>query len=103
MIRGKKAMPIFITLSNWTDQGIKTVKDSGQRYGAFKALVESKGGKVLSFYMTMGAVDLVVTYELPSDEAAAEVALKIGAGGNVRTQTLKAFDEATYRKLTAGV
>ena len=96
-------MPTYIGLASWTDQGIKGVKDSGKRFDAFKALVEGKGGKVHSLYMTMGAVDMVVTYELPSDEAAAEVALKLGAGGNIRTQTLKAFDEAAYRKLTAGV
>lgn len=96
-------MPTYIAFGNWTEQGIKAVKDSGKRYDAFKALVEGKGGKVHSLYMTMGAVDLVVTYELPSDEAAAEVALKLGSGGNVRTQTLKAFDEAAFRKLTGGV
>lgn len=96
-------MPTYIALVNWTEQGIKAVKDSGKRYDAFKALVEGKGGKVHSLYMTMGAVDLVATYELPSDEAAAEVALKLGSGGNVRTQTLKAFDEAAFRKLTGSV
>ncbi len=96
-------MPIFIGLVNWTEQGIKAVRDSGKRYDAFKALVEGKGGKVHALYMTMGAYDIVATYELPSDEAAAEVALKLGSGGNVRTHTLKAFDEAAFRKLTGGV
>lgn len=96
-------MPTYIGLVNWTEQGIKAVRDSGKRYDAFKALVEGKGGKVHSLYMTMGTYDIVATYELPSDEAAAEVALKLGSGGNVRTQTLKAFDEAAFRKLTGGV
>jgi uncharacterized protein with GYD domain len=96
-------MPTYIGLVNWTDQGIKAVKDSGKRYDAFKALVEGKGGKVHSIYMTMGAYDIVASYDLPSDEAAAEVALKLGSGGNVRTQTLKAFDEAAFRKLTGSV
>jgi uncharacterized protein with GYD domain len=96
-------MPTYIGLANWTDQGIKNAKDSGARYDAFKAMVEAKGGKVHSVFMTMGAYDLVVTYDLPSDDAAAEIALKLGASGSVRTQTLKAFDEASYRRLTAGI
>ncbi len=96
-------MPTYIGLVNWTEQGIRAVRDSGKRYDAFKLLVEGKGGKVHSLFMTMGAYDIVATYELPSDEAAAEVALKLGSGGNVRTQTLKAFDEAAFRKLTGGV
>ncbi|MEZ5866550.1 MAG: GYD domain-containing protein [Geminicoccaceae bacterium] len=96
-------MPTYIGLVNWTEQGIKAVRDSGKRYDAFKALVEGKGGRIHSLYMTMGAFDIVATYELPSDEAAAEVALKLGSGGNVRTQTLKAFDEAAFRKLTGSV
>ncbi|MGF1561717.1 MAG: GYD domain-containing protein [Geminicoccaceae bacterium] len=96
-------MPTFITLATWTEQGIKDVKQSGARYDAFKALVESKGGAVRSLYMTMGAHDLIVTYDLPSDDAAAEVALTLGQGGNIRTQTLKAFDEDAYRRLTAGL
>lgn len=96
-------MPTFITLASWTEQGIKDVKQSGARYDAFKALVASKGGAVHSMYMTMGPCDMIVTYDLPSDESAAEVALKLGAGGNIRTQTLKAFDEDAYRRLTAGL
>jgi len=94
-------MSTYIGLASWTDQGIKNVKNSGARFDAFRSLVEQKGGRVHSVYMTMGAYDLVVTYELPDDDAAAEVALKLAAGGNVRTQTLKAFPEADYRRLTA--
>ena len=96
-------MPIYVALGSWTDQGIKHVKESGKRYDAFKGLIEQKGGKVHAFLMTMGAYDFVTTFDLPSDEAAAEVVLKLASGGNVRTQTLKAFDEAAYRKLTAAV
>ncbi len=96
-------MPTYIGLANWTDQGIKNVKESAARYDAFKALVEDRGGHVRSFFMTMGAFDLIITYDLPSDDAAAEVALKLGASGNVRTQTLKAFDESAYRRLTSAV
>ena len=96
-------MAVFIGLATWTDQGIKTVGNSGDRYDAFKAMVEKHGGKVHSVFMTMGAYDLVVTYELPTDEAAAQIALALGAGGNIRTVTLKAFPEDDYKRLTAGI
>ena len=96
-------MPVFIGLATWTDEGIKTVRESGCRYDAFKAMVEKHGGKVHSVFMTMGDYDLVVTYELPSDEAAAQIALTLGASGNVRTVTLKAFPEDDYKRLTAAV
>jgi len=66
-------------------------------------MVEKHGGKVHSVFMTMGDYELVVTYELPSDEAAAQSALTLGASGNVRTVTLKAFPEDDYKRLTAAV
>jgi uncharacterized protein with GYD domain len=42
---------------------------------------------------------MVVIVEAPNDEAVARLALALGSAGNVRTQTLKAFSEADYRKI----
>ena len=42
-------MPKYVTLYNWTDQGVKTAKDTVNRYQAAKQLVESKGGKIERF------------------------------------------------------
>ncbi|HEY82504.1 MAG TPA: GYD domain-containing protein [Dehalococcoidia bacterium] len=96
-------MPIYISLANWTDQGIRNVKDSPQRYEAFKKAVEAAGGKVIGFYLTLGRYDMVVIIEAPSDEVAASVILGVGSKGNVRTETLKAFPEAEYRGIIAKV
>ena len=46
---------------------------------------------------------MVAILELPNDEAAARMALTVGSGGNVRTTTLKAFDEVTCRQIVASL
>lgn len=96
-------MSTYISLVNWTDQGIRNVKESPQRLGAFKKAVEAAGGKVTGFYLTMGRYDMVVITESPSDEAAAALILSIGSLGNIRTETMKAFPEAEYRNIIAKV
>lgn len=90
----------YIMLVNWTEQGIRDIGRSPARADAAKALAKKLGGEMRKLYMTMGAHDLVAVLDLPSDEAAANFALHLGQAGNVRTTTMKAFSEATYRKLT---
>lgn len=83
-------MATFISLINFTDQGIRNVKESPQRYETFRAMAEKLGVKINSIYYTVGSYDLVVVVE-GSDEAATAALLKVGSLGNVRTQTLRAF------------
>ena len=92
-------MPSYLALVNWTEQGIKSVKDSPRRLDQAKKLIEQAGGRMIFFYMTMGQYDLVTLYEVSNDEAAARVSLQLGMGGNVRTTTLKAFTEDEYKKI----
>ena len=96
-------MPTYITLANWTEQGIRNVKESPQRLDAAKKAVEAAGGKWVSFYMTMGRYDMVVIIEAPGDEVASAVLLAIGSGGSVRTETMKAYPEAEYRNIVAKI
>ena len=81
---------------NWTDQGIKNVKDTVKRAKSFEGAIEKAGGKSLGFYYTMGRHDFVAMIEAPNDEAIASVLFSLGSLGNVHTDTLKAFsmDEA---------
>jgi uncharacterized protein with GYD domain len=83
-------MATFVNLVNFTDQGIRNVKDSPERFTAFKALAEKLGLTVKSAYWTMGQYDLVLVVE-GSEEAAMAALLKTGSLGNVRTQTMHAF------------
>ncbi|MEE9250271.1 MAG: GYD domain-containing protein [Alphaproteobacteria bacterium] len=92
-------MPMYITLLNWTDQGIRNIKESPKRLDAARKAVEDAGGDLGEVYMTMGAYDLVAVSHFPSDEAAATFALGTGSGGNVRSTTLKAFPESEYRRI----
>jgi uncharacterized protein with GYD domain len=81
---------------NWTDQGIKNVKDTVKRAKSFEGAIEKAGGKSLGLYYTIGRYDFVAIVEAPNDEAIASVLYNTGSLGNVHTETLKAFstDEA---------
>lgn len=96
-------MAKYIMLLNWTDQGIKTVKDSPKRLDAAREAARKLGCELQDFYMTMGAYDMVATVEAPTDEAMAKFTLQVGMQGNVRSTTLKAFPETGYRSLMGGL
>ncbi len=96
-------MPTYIMLSNWTDQGIHRVKDSPDRLEAARQLCRQHGAEITAFYMTMGAYDMVVVIDAPNDDAFAALAISIAKGGNIRTNTLKAFDEDQYRKIIGSI
>ncbi|HLA82218.1 MAG TPA: GYD domain-containing protein [Thermoleophilia bacterium] len=96
-------MPTYIILINYTDQGIRNVKESPKRLDAAKKLLKSMGGEFKQFYLTMGAYDLATIVEAPNDEAIAKFALVVGSLGNIRTTTLKAFPEDEYRKIVAAL
>ncbi len=92
-------MAKYIILTNWTDQGIKTVKGSPKRLDAAKTMAKKHGCKFEQFFMTIGAHDMVVVIDAPDDEAIAKFVLTLGSAGNVRTTTLKAFPETSYRQI----
>ena len=90
-------MATYIVLINYTDQGIRNIKDSPRRADAARQALSDLGGEMKELYMTMGGYDLVVVAEAPSDDVMAKFTLTVGSQGNVRTTTLKAFSEAEYR------
>jgi uncharacterized protein with GYD domain len=96
-------MATYISLINYTDQGIRNIKESPKRVDAARELLKKVGGEMRQLYLTMGAYDLVTVVEAPSDEVMASFALALGSAGNVRTTTLKAFPEADYRRIVAAL
>jgi uncharacterized protein with GYD domain len=94
-------MTNYIMLANYTDIGAKNIKESTRRLDAAKKLLKDMGGEFKAFFLTMGVYDIVAVYEAPDDAVAARFSLQLGALGNVRTQTLKAFPEAAYREIIA--
>ena len=91
-------MPTYLSLINFTDQGIKNIKDSPKRLDATKKALQKRGGELKSFYLTQGSFDGVLIFELPTEEAMTTFLLTTGAAGNVRTTTVRAFTEEEYRQ-----
>ena len=95
-------MQTYVVLVNFTDQGIRNIRDLRQRWGNAHKRIEALGGTI-QFYLTMGQYDAVAITQLPSDEVAAGVALTVGSLGNTRTTTLKAFTEEQAFKIVEGL
>ena len=92
-------MATFITTLHFTEQGIKAVRDTGERAAAFKAAAEKLGVKVTGQYWTLGAFDGVIVLEAPDEATATAALLHLGLPGNMRTQTARAFDAAEMQKV----
>ena len=95
-------MATFISLVNFTDQGIRNVKDSPKRAEAVKALAKKMGVTVKEVYWTLGHYDVIVVLE-GDDEAVTSTLLKIGSLGNVRSETLRAYSAAEMGRILANV
>lgn len=87
-------MATYAIVSNWTDQGIKNVKETIQRMQQFRSNCEQRGIKVISYYWTQGRYDNLVILEAPDEKAVMATVLASGLMGAVHTETLRAFNEA---------
>lgn len=96
-------MPAYITLFNFTEQGIKHVKDTTKRANDVKELWESAGGNIIGIWWTQGQYDGVFIHETPDDETATRLLMSLGRKGNVRTTTLRAFSEEETERIIQGV
>ena len=92
-------MATFIVLGNFTDQGIRNVKETTKRAEAFKAAAKKVGANVKELYWTMGQYDLVTVVEAPDDETATSLLLSAGMLGNIRSQTLRGFSAEELGKI----
>lgn len=93
-------MAKYVILGNFTDQGIKTVKETTKRADAIQAIASKMKVRLMT-YWTMGAYDFVGIVDAPSDEAYMEFAFMVGSQGNARTTTLKAWTKEEVEKVTA--
>jgi uncharacterized protein with GYD domain len=91
-------MARYVALINFTEQGIKTLKDWDKRMAATKERLERAGGKLIDVYLTLGEFDAVAITEAPNDEVALRAAIEYGMAGNGRSRTMRAFTaEETVR------
>ncbi|WP_455369701.1 GYD domain-containing protein [[Eubacterium] cellulosolvens] len=91
-------MPHYIILGNFTEQGIKNVRQVPKRDDEARRMIEQAGGK-MQIYYTLGEYDFVAITEMPDDEAMMKFLLQAGSLGNVRTKTLKAWTESDSTKV----
>jgi uncharacterized protein with GYD domain len=85
-------MPTYVSLIHWTEQGIKNYKETTSRAGDFSKIVESAGGRVRDLFWTVGEYDIVAVADFPDDETGTACLLQIGSLGNVRSNTMRAFN-----------
>ncbi len=96
-------METYVILANYTEKGAANIKESPARTQAVRKAVEAAGGKWLGWYLTMGQYDMVLIVQAPNAQVAASLLLSIGALGNVRTQSLRAFTEEEFKGLVASL
>jgi uncharacterized protein with GYD domain len=94
-------MPTFIVTLNWTDQGIRVIKDGAKRVKAAREMAKKLGIEIKEIYLTTGDSDLLAILDAPNGDNVAKFALALSAGGNVRTRTCRAWPQAEYLKLLA--
>jgi uncharacterized protein with GYD domain len=97
----EEEMPTFILTLNWTDQGIRGVKDAPKRAQAARELAKKVGVEIKQTYLTSGEGDLVAIVEAPNADNVAKFALATSALGNVRTRTARAWSESEFAKLVS--
>jgi uncharacterized protein with GYD domain len=83
-------MPKYLLNARYTTEGLKGVVKGGgsARRGVVQEMIESVGGSVEAFYFAFGPADAYVLVDLPDNEAAAAVALTVGASGAVSVETV---------------
>jgi uncharacterized protein with GYD domain len=90
--RRKGYMPTYVSLLNFTDQGIRTVTETLDRAERTAEIAQRHGASLEQIYWTVGPYDIVAIIEAPDDESATSALLEMGSWGNIRTTTLRAFD-----------
>jgi uncharacterized protein with GYD domain len=96
-------MPTYVTLIRLTQKGVENAKRGPERLEAAKRAYAAMGAKIKAFYLLLGRYDAIVISDAPDDETATKLALSLGAMGYVRSETMRAFDEATYRDIVAAL
>jgi uncharacterized protein with GYD domain len=85
-------MPTYISLVNWTDQGVRNIKDTVERLDRGVEAAEKYGVKPQQTYWTVGPYDMIFIAQAPDDESISAYLLQVCSAGNIRTLTLRAYD-----------
>jgi uncharacterized protein with GYD domain len=96
-MRGEAAMQTYVALVNWTAEGLADFRNSVEKYEAAVEEFAEFDVRFLDHYWTLGEHDMVAVVEAPDDESLAAAVLRAGAGGNIRTRTMRAFSRHEMR------
>jgi uncharacterized protein with GYD domain len=94
-------MMTYVVLATFTDQGVKNAKDSPKRAEAFRQMAKTFGVTVKDIFWTQGRYDIVTIVEAPDELSATALNLSLGALGNIRTESLRAFSSEDMMKIVA--
>jgi uncharacterized protein with GYD domain len=95
----KDNMPAYVSLFNFTEQGLHGAKEIPKRVKASRDMWEKAGGRIIGIWYTQGQYDGVFIHEAPDDETATRLLFSLGLVGNVRTTTLRAFGEEEIARI----
>jgi len=96
-------MVTYVVLAKFTDQGVRNAKDSPKRADAYKQMAKTFGVTVKEIVWTQGRYDVVTIVDAPDEAAAMSLSLSLGALGNVRTETLRAFSAGEMTKIVGNM
>jgi uncharacterized protein with GYD domain len=92
-------MPTFVGMLSWTDQGVRSVKDTPKRIQAARERAKKLGVDIKHVFLTTGEFDILVIAEAKDGDGMAKMAMMAGAEGNVRARTIRAWTEPEIAKL----
>jgi uncharacterized protein with GYD domain len=97
----RKLVPTYILLVNWTDQGVKNVRETVERLDRGADVAEKYGVRLRQTYWTVGPYDMISIAEAPDDEAVTAHLLEVCSEGNIRTTTLRAYGREEMGEIIA--
>jgi len=90
---------LFISSINWTEQGIRSIKDAPKRAQAARDMAKKIGVEIKEIYLTSGDTDMVAILETANGDNVAKFAMAVGGMGNIRTRTVRAWTQAEMQKM----
>lgn len=96
-------MATYVALVKFTDQGLRQIKQTTERAKGLVNAAANLGVKVKEIYWTMGAYDALFIADAPNDETVTSLAVSMGSLGNIRTQTMRAYNAEEMNKILARI
>ena len=93
----------YVLLGNWTDQGIRDLKNTVKRSRAAREAFAAMGVNAREWFFTLGPYDVVLTVEAPDDETLTKATLALAVQGNLRTTTMRGLGEKEMESMLSSL